>query len=395
MQTGGADQALISVMRKWSGMRFRFLAAFLAVCLVAMGQTMSVDKLMLFLRNAYSDRDRQYTDRQIAAFLAKVKLSDKLEDRTIEDLQSQFRIGPLTMAKLQALRDQSHALTEAKITREEKPKPIPPPSAEEQAAALDEVREYALSYSKNLPDFICTEVTRRYGALPPGTRGWGAPGDPPRWQSIDTVTKRLSYFDQKEEYKTILHNNTPMGDNTKSVGGSESFGDFGSMLRQIFEKATEARFEWDHWGTLRGQRMMEFAFHVRQERSQYSIVVDGNNRIIAAYHGTVAVDPTTHAVMRLIVEAENIPTGFPVKSTQDVLDYDYQDISGQTFLLPLKATMTANLGDFWSKNDKEFRIYRKYSADAVIKYDTNVDTPAPLDESKTKETAPPPPAKKK
>ncbi len=85
------------------------------------------------------------------------------------------------------------------------------------------------------------------------------------------MTKRLSYFDQKEEYKTILHNSTPMGDNNKSVGGSESFGDFGSMLREIFEPATEARFEWDHWGTLRGQRVMEFSFHVRQERSQYSI----------------------------------------------------------------------------------------------------------------------------
>jgi hypothetical protein len=376
-------------------MRFRLLAAFFAVSLVAMGQTMSVDKLILFLRNAYSDRDRKYSDVEIARFLAKVKLTDKLEDRAIEDLQSDFKIGPQTMAKLQALRDQSHTLIEAKIAPVEKPKPIPPPSSEEQAAALEEVRGYALSYSKNLPDFICTEVTRRFGALPPGTRGWGAAGDSPRWQAIDTVTKRLSYFDQKEEYKTILHNNTTMSDQNKSVGGSESFGDFGSMLREIFEPATEARFEWDHWGTLRGQRVMEFGFHVRQERSQYSIVVDGNKRIVAAYHGTVAVDPTTHAVMRLTVVAENIPSDFPVKSTQDVLDYDYQDISGQTFLLPLKATMTANLGDFWSKNDKEFRIYRKYSADAVIKYDTNVDTPAPLDENKTQETTPPPPPAKK
>ncbi len=110
---------------------------------------------------------------EIARFLAKVKLSDKLEDRAIEDLQSEFKVGPLTfMARLKALRDQSQSLTEAKIVPQEKPTPIPPPSAEEQAAALDEVRAYALSYSRNLPDFICTEVTRRYGALPvPGTRG--------------------------------------------------------------------------------------------------------------------------------------------------------------------------------------------------------------------------------
>ncbi|HWC95643.1 MAG TPA: hypothetical protein VG456_02805 [Candidatus Sulfopaludibacter sp.] len=360
-------------------MRFRFLAVFFAVSLVAMGQTMSVDKLILFLKNAYTDRDHKYTDQEIARFLTKVKLTDKLEDRQIEDLQGQFRMGAQTLAKLQALRDQSHALTDAKITVAEKPKPIPPPSSEEQAAVLDDARKWALSYSKNLPDFICTEVTRRYGALPPGTRGWGAAGEDPRWQAIDTLTKRLSFFDQKEEYKTILHNSTPMSDQNKNVGGAESFGDFGSMLRELFEPNTEARFEWDHWGTLRGERVMEFSFKVRQERSQYSIVVDGNRRIIAAYHGTIAVDPTTHVVMRFIVEAENIPPDFPVKAAKETLDYEYQDISGQTFLLPLKATMTGNMGDYLSKNDKEFRIYRKYSADAVIKYDGNVETPAPLD----------------
>jgi hypothetical protein len=382
-------------MRKWNCMRFRFLAAFLAVCLVAMGQTMTVDKLMLFLRNAYSDRDHKYTDQEIAKFLGRVKLSDKLEDRQIENLQGEFRIGPQTLAKLQSLRDQSAALSEARFATVEKPKPIPPPSAEEQAQVLHEVREYALSYSKNLPDFICTEVTRRYGALPPGTRGWGSAGDDPRWQALDTLTKRLSYFNQREEYKTILHNSTPVSEQTKSVGGAESFGDFGTMLREIFEPSTEARFEWDHWGTLRGQRVMEFAFHVKQERSQYSIVVDNSRHIIVGYKGTIAVDPTTHAIMRIVVEAENIPPDFPVKSTKDILDYEYQDISGQTFLLPLKSTMTGNMGDYLSKNDKEFRIYRKYSADAVIKYDTNVETPPPLDENKPQTTPSPPPAKKK
>lgn len=128
-------------------------------------------------------------------------------------------------------------------------------------------------------------------------------------------------------------------------------------------------------------------------------MVDNNRSIITAYHGIVAVDPNTHVVLRVSVIAENIPADFPVKSAEDILDYDYQEISGSTFLLPLKATVTANLGDYLSRNDKEFRIYRKYSADAVIKYDTEeAGTPPPLEENKTKETpptAPPPPAKKK
>lgn len=377
----------------------RLVAAVFAVCLAASAQTLTIEKLVEFLRNAENSQKFKYSDQEIARFLHNVKLSEKLDDRAIEDIEGQVKIGPKTLAALHLLRDQSQNLATAKpVAAPLPPKPIPPPSAEEQAAILDEVRDYALNYSKNLPDFICTEVTRRLAAPAPGTRYGGAASDSPHWQSLDTLTVRLSYFEQHEDYKLILHNSTPVTNNDmRSVGGSQSFGDFGSMLREIFEPNTEAHFEWDHWGTLRGQRVMEFGYRVSQSRSQYHLVVEKSN-IITAYHGIVAVDPTTHAVMRVSVIADNIPPDFPVRHAEDILDYDYQEISGQTFLLPLKATITANLGDYLSRNDKEFRIYRKYSADAVIKYDTEeTSTPPPLDENKTKESPAPgaAPVKKK
>ena len=378
----------------------RLVAAVFAVCLAASAQTLTVEKLAEFLRNAANSQKFKYTDQEIAKFLHNVKLSEKLDDRAIEEIQGQITVGPKTLAALRLLRDESQGLTGAKaLVAPLPPKPIPPPTSEEQAAILDDVRQYALGYSQNLPDFICTEVTRRLAAPAPGTRNGGRVGDSPHWQSLDTLTVRLSYFEQHEDYKLILHNSAPVtNQDVRSAGGSQSFGDFGTMLREIFEPSTEARFEWDHWGTLRGQRVMEFAYKVSQARSQYHLIVDNNRGIITAYHGIVAVDPNTHVVLRVSVIAEDIPADFPVKNAEDILDYDYQDISGNTFLLPLKATVTANLGDYLSRNDKEFRIYRKYSADAVIKYDTEeTSTPPPLEENKTKETptAPaPPPAKK-
>ena len=375
----------------------RIAAAVLAVCLAASAQTLTVEKLVEFLRNAQNSQKFHYSDQEIAKFLHTVKLSERLDDRAIEDIQGQLKIGPKTLAALHLLRDQSQALVAAKaVVAPLPPKPIPPPSSEEQAAILDDVRQYALGYSQNLPDFICTEVTRRLAAPAPGTKYGGAATDTPHWQSIDTLTARLSYFEQKEEYKLILHNSAPVtNSDVRSVGGSQSFGDFGSMLREIFEPNSEARFEWDHWGTLRGQRVMEFAYRISQSRSQYHLVVDNDRSIITAYHGIVAVDPNTHVVLRVSVIAESIPPDFPVRSAEDILDYDYQDISGHTFLLPLKATITANLGDYVTRNDKEFRIYRKYSADAVIKYDTeDAVAPPPLDESKTKEAPATAPEKK-
>ncbi len=141
---------------------------------------------------------------------------------------------------------------------------------------------------------------------------------------------------------------------------------------------TAATFQWDAWYTWHGNRVMKFNYHVALENSRYHIVYDRERDIITAYHGWFEVDPTTHAVIRIAVVAENIPADFPVRSASDVLEYDYQDLSGQSFLLPLKAEVVMNTGDFMTRNNKEFRTYRKYSADALIKYDGELDANAPV-----------------
>ena len=367
-------------------MRYRLLAGVFAVCLVAAAQTLNLRELVSFVQSSEQlIKEGKQTDAELAKYLAKVKLSERLDDRVIEELQSQG-IGAKTLQALQALRDRTKDLMAAKpIAPEARPTPIPPPSSEEQAAIITDVREYALNYSKNLPDFICTQVTRRYAAPMPGTKWGGSALSQPSWQAQDVLQIRLSYFQQKEKYTVVLANNTIVNKDYEQMGGSKSFGEFGSMLREIFEPGTEARFEWDHWGTLRGKRVMAFAYHVSQSRSQYRLVVeDAKLSIITAYRGLVEVDPDTHIVMRVSTIAEHIPPDFPIRKAEDVLDYDFQELSGHTFLLPLKAQVLMSGGDFLQRLDEEFRLYRKYTAEAEIKYDT--DPIAPLPDDKTKET---------
>ena len=354
-------------------MHCRAVAVLLAVCLTAAAQTYTVDKLSVALKNIAGDAQHKPSDAELAAYLSKVKLSERLDDRTLESLESQLRLGTKTVAALRKLRDQSQNLpVAAPAAAPEALKPIPIPSAEEQGVILEEVRKYALGYSQNLPDFICTEVERRLGA-PPVTAG------SPDWRQLDELTKRLSYFEQKEDYRLIMHNNSlASSEDVKSVGGSQSFGDFGSMMRQVFEPVTEARFDWDAWHTLRGQRVMSFKYSVALERSRYHIQYGHDRDIVTAYHGWFDVDPKTRVILRIAVVADNIPADYPVKSASDILDYTYQDLSGQTFLLPSSADIDMSVGNYMTRNHKEFRIYRKYSADAVIKYDGDLTAPAPV-----------------
>jgi len=367
----------------------RLLAAFFAVSLAAMGQALSVEKLVSFLQSSEKlISEGKMTDRELAKYLANVKLTERLYDRTIEEIQGYGKIGPDTPRALQALRDRTQSLAIAKpVAPPAAPTPIPPPSSVEQAKIIEDMRQYALSYSRNLPDFICTQVTRRYGAPKPGGKYGGRPGGEPSWQQLDTLQIRLSYLEQKEQMKVILANNTIVNKDYTEVGGSKSFGDFGSMMREIFEPASHAQFEWDHWGTLRGKRVMAFAYKIEQYHSQYRISVeDAKLSIVTAYKGLVEVDPETHVVMRVTTEAQDIPEGFPVRSVNSVLDYDYTEISGHTFLLPLKARVDASFNDSYQRIDEEFRLYRKYSSSAEITFYADATTPPPLSEDKTKET---------
>ncbi len=360
-------------------MRYLLLSVLFVACLAASAQSLSVKQLRSFLESSVQIKQ---TDKEVAGFLSKVKMNEKLDDRTIEEMQG-LGVGPKTLAALHALRDQSTSLaTAAPAPPEPKTVPKPPPSSEQQAAIISEVRQYALNYSKTLPDYICTQVTRRYAAAVPG--GHYAPrATEPSWQLQDTLTIRLSYFDQKEDYKLVLVNNTLTQEDYRRVGGTSSSGDFGTMMRQIFERGSETHFEWDHWGKLRGRPTYVFAYRVPQERSQWHVTYNGDLDIVPAYRGLIYVDEKTHEVLRITLQAIDMPASFPVKQAETTLDYDYQTLGDQQFLLPLKGEVRLASGDVLTKNDNEFRLYHKYSSESLIKFDT--DTPAPLPEDQTKE----------
>lgn len=361
-------------------MRFRLLGAVLVFCLAAgaQTQTLNLDQLTKFLSSSV---ELKMPDKELAKFLSKTKLSERLDDATIENLMA-TGIGALTINALRTLRDQSENLSKAKpVVAAPKPQLPPEPNAAEQAAIMEEVREYALNYSKSLPNFLSTQVVRRYQAAAPGARY--ARSSEPSWVQVDLLTLRLSYFDQKEDYKLILHNNSPTTQDYKSVGGATSTGEFGSLLRDIFEPRTHARFAWERWARLRDQLVMAFSYRVEQANSQWGIEYEHKDHIVPAYSGLILIDKDSHVVLRITLNADNIPPSFPVKMATTILDYDYTDISGHQFLLPLKSETQMSADGVLSRNDTEFRLYRKYSAEAEISYDI---TPDALPADKTNET---------
>lgn len=376
----------------------------LALCLggaLLAQMEMNVEQLAEFVRSELALR--QHTDKQVAAYVKKVKLSEKLPDKTILDLEAQGA-GPKTVVALQELRDQtasmkgpSHDPTYSPGTAAPDPvvaqpsmklgargAPIPPPDSVRQEQMLSAIRDYALNYTQNLPNFVCVEVIRRFVDL----------NRTENYRRIDEILAKVSYNEGHEKYEVYSINGKAAAgnlDRAPAGGGAVSTGEFGSMMSEVFQPKSQAQFGWDHWATLRGRRMAVFSYYISSAHSNYSISYGSSagdeQRIITAYRGLIYADENTGEIARIKFEAVDIPSSFPVRQTTETLDYDLVEISGQKYVCPLSAKLYMTSGTDRTKNELDFHAYRKFGTESNVIYDMDptAPAPAPLPPSKTEE----------
>ncbi len=345
-------------------MRLRLVALVFVLAGLAPGQAgLRFDQLRDLVRSSISQGLR---DKDVAKYLRNQKLSFALSDAVIEDFQG-MGAGPRTLEALRELQQASRGLPEpsAEVVAGKQAQGPPPPSREEQDRILGEARRNALEYTAGLPDFLCLQITRRY--IDPS----GLEMD---WLQYDEVKARVSYVEGHENYELVSVNNQVSERSFEDLGGATSTGEFGSLLKELFEPRTAARFHWARHSLLRGKPVYVFAFQVPRSRSKWRLTFTATkeapaDQIITAYSGLVYVDKETERTLRIKMDAVDVPASFPIQQAGTRLDYDYIDISDIPHLLPLKAEVRMRAGRELSRNDVEFRLYRKFTADATISFD--------------------------
>jgi hypothetical protein len=345
-----------------------FLLVALAVAASAQVK-MTVVQLVDFVKSSVQLHE---DDRKVAETVQKIHLTNQLDAHTVETLQT-LGAGRLTVSALRTLMTDSASLPAAPALAPA-PKvaaaPMAAPDAAQQKEILAAVTENALNYSDRLPNFICLQVTQRFVDR--------AGGD--HFVPTDKIAERLSYFEHKEDYKVISVNDAPVTNRKhEQLGGATSSGEFGTMLREIFDPQSQTEFQWERWGKLRDHIMHVYSFRVRLENSQYHITAEEVKRTVTVgYHGLIYADRDSRSVMRITMEADDIPSDFPIRSASETLDYDTIAISGEKFILPLKVEMQMRDGKSAMKNQAAFRLYNKFGADTSITFDA-ADAATPPD----------------
>ena len=230
--------------------------------------------------------------------------------------------------------------------------PVPTRSLSPSESLIERAREAAFEFSQKLPNFICEEFMSRFTQ-----RGREE-------MPLDVVSAEIIYRDAQETYRNVKINGRPTDQDLEEIGGSWSTGEFASTLVEIFHPDSDAQFRSAGASSISGVSAQLYDFQVRSERSHWR-VGSGSQTLNPAYAGSVWVDPKTARVLRIEMQARNIPSDFPMDSVESAVDYSYVMIAGASFLLPVHAE---SLGcerstSICSHNIIDFRNYHELEVD--------------------------------
>ena len=248
--------------------------------------------------------------------------------------------------------------------------PVAPTPPDQAHLLIEAARERALSYNDLLPNFMCTETTRR-------SVDFNGDG---KWRLKDTLLEALSFRDRQETRTTLEINGNPSDTDRYKLKGTFSAGEFGGVLQAVFRSESKAEFQWKETDSLTGEAghvergqgeqgqaetVQVFDYHVDAANSSFSVTGSNGKRVVVSYHGQVYVESTTRRVRRVTLVADNLPADFPTHSTSMGVDYDYVAINGLKYLMPITAELRLSQGRSEAlMNTMEFRDYKRFAADA-------------------------------
>jgi hypothetical protein len=281
--------------------------------------------------------------------------------------------GPPTLKRgkqPQQARPQTVARNEGNASRPQ-PEPESEPAVTEPAASaripvsnprmelIEKTKEASASFLQSLPNYVCHQVTTRYANQTRVTD----------WQPIDVVTADLVYEQGKESYRNLQIN----GKATKKSpeeSGAWSTGEFGTILDDLFSPATAADFQFVKDSSISGLSSSVYDFSVDRPHSHWRISVPGQF-VQPAYKGTIWVDKKTFRVLRIEMQARQMPQEFPEDTVETAVDYQYTTLgTSDKFLLPVHAEVLSCIrgANTCQRNVIDFRNYHKFSGESTIKF---------------------------
>jgi hypothetical protein len=243
--------------------------------------------------------------------------------------------------------------------------PIPGPDSGTQDRMLEMAVEYVKSTITRLPNLIATRETTHFEDTPSmqapipsgpimvgrmarsmGTVGstLGPPMNSTEYKSLHstgTFSTMVTYRDGRE----VRDTDAEKGKNqSKPATGLTTVGEFGPILFVVMGDVLRSEAAtWQRWE----QRLNEggsepaavFRYAVPEDQSNYMVGIPSGGKIeeiYPGYHGEIAIDPATGAILRISLVSE-LPSPYQGMQTAILVEYAAVTIGEQSYICPVRG----------------------------------------------------------
>jgi hypothetical protein len=327
-------------MRKWAVLLL--LAGWAGPAMAA--KSVSVGQLEQLL-----DTLRGKSDGKVAQELSDLELTERVSPVRLAHWEKEFA-GSKTHEALIKLADLAAFLNPpaADVI------PIPGPDNATQERMLDLAGEYVKTTTRRLPNFIATRETAHFEDTPSlqemvasggnmmGTRAMRGPAitvSSTEYKSLHitgTSSTAVTYRDGYEVHGTDAE---PGKNQNKPATGLTTVGEFGPILSVVMGDVLRSEVTWQRWEQGASEPVAVFRYAVPEEQSNYAVGIPSGGKIkelYPGYHGEIAIDPATGAILRISVVSE-LPSPYQGMQTAILVEYAPVVIGAQSYICPVRG----------------------------------------------------------
>lgn len=302
-------------------------------------------------------------DGETARELSQFELSERLSSDKLAALKNTLH-GSKAAEALTALADASAFL--APPPSEILADPLPDAAGQKHISEL--ILDYVRDTMPRLPNFFAVRSTAHYEEAAehsdPSGRQIGY--QPLHWMS--TAKETMLYRNGREVAEAAGKKNTPIRVEQANLA---TVGTFGLILGAVTDAiAAPGGLTWSRWEHSSTGRRAVFAFTVPQGDSRYRIgyccLPDGGGNItlqvLTGYHGEIAVDPESGAILRLALQADLRPD-LPLHRSDILVEYGPVEIGSKTYISPLRSVSISRSRTVMENADgaQSFRAYGPFT----------------------------------
>jgi VWFA-related protein len=239
-----------------------------------------------------------------------------------------------------------------------------PPDADAQRSMISRALDYLNQTIHKLPDFYATRTTVYYEETP---------------QYLDTSTpvKYRPLQAAGSSRATVLYRNGKEVVDSNAKGKKRkaddeyllTYGVFGPVLGAVTD-AIATGLTWNRWEQGASEPHSVFVYQIPAEKSHYQVGVcclpdgDGTSPFeeTVGYHGEIAIDPASGALLRLEVVAD-LKSTTPLVRSDIMIEYGPLEIGGKIYICPVRSVSISRARSVIALTewDESFRTYGPYA----------------------------------